>query len=64
MRIADDGRGFDAAALPPGSPSLGLAIMRERAEAIGAVLQVESAAGAGVCLNLGWVRAPVAGSPP
>jgi signal transduction histidine kinase len=63
MRIQDDGCGFDAAALPPGSPSLGLAIMRERAEAIGAVLQVDSAAGAGVRLDVGLVRPPNPASP-
>jgi len=51
IRIADDGRGFDAA-LP--TAGLGLASMRTRAERMGAHLDVSSAPGAGttVCLLL------------
>ena len=64
MRIEDDGCGFDPAAQAPGSASLGLAIMRERAEAIGAVLHVESAPGGGVRLDLGLVRDPATGTGP
>lgn len=64
MRIEDDGCGFDPAALPPGSASLGLAIMRERAEAIGAVLHVDGAAGRGVRLDVGLVRDFAAGAQP
>lgn len=60
MCIQDDGCGFDPGARPPASPGLGLAIMRERAEAIGAVLQVESAAGSGVRLDVGLVRGTAA----
>jgi PAS domain S-box-containing protein len=40
LRIADDGRGFDPAAVPSGH--LGVGIMRERAGTIGAVLQIDS----------------------
>ncbi|HEX7811149.1 MAG TPA: PAS domain S-box protein [Burkholderiales bacterium] len=41
--VADDGRGFDAASAGAPSGSWGLTIMRERAEAIGATLRIESA---------------------
>ena len=39
LRIVDNGRGFDVDNVPPGH--LGLSIMRERAEAIGADLQLQ-----------------------
>jgi len=46
LAIADDGTGFDAAAFaagaPSGVPGLGLLAMKERAEAIGATLAIES----------------------
>ena len=42
LRIADDGKGFDAASVPDGH--LGLAGMRARAEKIGATLEVDSRA--------------------
>lgn len=45
--VADDGKGFNAALRRPGSPSLGLATMRERAEAINARFSVEAAPGKG-----------------
>jgi two-component system nitrate/nitrite sensor histidine kinase NarX len=41
--ISDDGRGFDPQAIPP--QRLGVGIMRERAEAIGAALSIESQVG-------------------
>jgi signal transduction histidine kinase len=49
LTIADDGVGFDPAARrPPGEPPLwGLINMRERAEAVGGRLRVESAPGQG-----------------
>jgi nitrate/nitrite-specific signal transduction histidine kinase len=50
--IRDNGRGFDAAGVPP--DHLGLGIMRERAEAIGAELRVESGAGQGTCVHALW----------
>jgi signal transduction histidine kinase/streptogramin lyase len=45
MRIADDGRGFDAAAISP--DRMGLSIMRDRAEKVGATFQLESKPGQG-----------------
>ncbi len=48
--VADDGRGFDLA--PCASGCWGLAGMRERAEARGAVLDVESRPGAGTIVRL------------
>ncbi len=50
LRVDDDGIGFDPRAVTP--DHLGQAIMRERAESIGAELQVQSAAGAGTQLTL------------
>jgi len=50
--VRDDGRGFD-----PGrvlSDGLGLGIMRERAQAIGALLVVESELGCGTRVRLMW----------
>ena len=52
LRIADDGRGFDPATV--GANHLGLSIMRERAEAIGAHLTLSSAAGKGTEVIVTW----------
>jgi PAS domain S-box-containing protein len=52
LRIRDDGRGFDAASVPPGR--LGLGIMRERADAIGAALALHSQPGAGTEVLVTW----------
>jgi nitrate/nitrite-specific signal transduction histidine kinase len=41
--ISDDGRGFDPQDIPP--QRLGVGIMRERAEAIGATISIESQVG-------------------
>ncbi len=60
LTIADDGRGFDSSAPPPAG-HLGLVGMRERAEAIGARLRVESAPGAGTRVI---VELPLAQRPP
>ncbi len=46
LRISDDGRGFDAAEVPPISQH-GLRIMRERAELLDADFQIVSRSGAG-----------------
>lgn len=51
LRVADDGQGFDPAAVGP--YRLGLGIMRERAEAVGGSLQVKSTAG-GTEVLLTW----------
>jgi two-component system, NarL family, sensor histidine kinase UhpB len=47
LGIADDGVGFDTSRARPAQASWGLAIMRERAEAVGGTLHLESAAGRG-----------------
>ena len=52
LRISDDGRGFDPEGIPP--ESLGLGIMRERAEAIGATLIVGSEVGRGTEVVVEW----------
>jgi two-component system nitrate/nitrite sensor histidine kinase NarX len=56
LRIHDDGRGFDATKTPSGH--YGLSIMRERAEAVGAVLSIESRPGQGADLAMRWAPAP------
>ncbi len=45
LQVGDDGRGFDPSAVPP--KSLGVGIMRERAEAVGAELTIHSQVGRG-----------------
>ena len=52
MMIRDDGRGFDIRTVSP--DRLGLGIMRERAEAIGADLQVESQLNHGTQIKVVW----------
>jgi signal transduction histidine kinase len=52
LMIADDGRGFNLEGVPP--DHLGLGIMRERAEAIGAKLQVESKRDRGTTVRVLW----------
>ncbi len=57
VRIADDGRGFDPAVLTPAAfPSVGLASMRERAEAIGGAFAIEASQGNGTTIV---VRIPI-----
>jgi two-component system nitrate/nitrite sensor histidine kinase NarX len=50
LRISDDGRGFNPLAVP--AEKLGLAIMRDRAEAIGAKLTIDSQDGRGTTITL------------
>lgn len=52
--VIDDGVGFDVAAIPPNH--LGLRIMRERAEAIGARLNIYSEPGEGTQVTVLWHR--------
>ena len=54
FEVQDNGMGFDVTAVPPDSLHVGMGIMRERAQRIGAVVQVESAPGQGtrVCIEL------------
>ncbi len=50
LSIADNGRGFDPADVQP--HSLGLGIMHERAQKIGATLTIESEIGAGTIVSV------------
>lgn len=50
MRINDDGKGFDIERMPNGG--LGLTSMRERVEAIGGVLEIRTAPGAGTHVRI------------
>ena len=50
--ICDDGRGFDPDDVPP--ERMGLGIMRERAEAVGAQLKIVSQPGQGTQLTVIW----------
>jgi signal transduction histidine kinase len=53
VAVADDGVGFDPAALGrAGFPRFGLATMRERAEAIGGSLTIASEAGRGTRVTI------------
>lgn len=52
LRVSDDGRGFDAGAIT--AEHLGLGIMRERAEAIGAQLTIDSKPGQGTRVQVAW----------
>jgi signal transduction histidine kinase len=50
--IRDNGRGFDLAALSP--ENMGLKFTRERAEAVGAEIEIQSQPGAGTCIRMRW----------
>lgn len=52
VTIRDNGCGFDVTALSP--ENLGLKIMRERAEAVNAKLEIESAPNAGTQIKIYW----------
>jgi signal transduction histidine kinase len=56
FEVRDNGIGFDTSTTKP--TSLGMRIMRERAEAIGAELHVSSAPGAGTCVDVIWSENP------
>lgn len=58
LAISDDGVGFDAASTGAAYPSWGLSVMRERAEAAGAALRVESAPGRGTRVIVEVARGP------
>jgi signal transduction histidine kinase len=55
LHVTDDGRGFDMDAIPP--DHLGVGIMRERAEAIGAELVIESEPERGTEVSVVWTSA-------
>ena len=52
LLIKDDGLGFDASSITP--DHLGIAIMRERANSVGADFKIESQSGQGTTVELGW----------
>src|SRR5207245_3918537 len=52
LTVRDDGRGFDPAAVS--GEHLGVAIMRERAEAVGGALEVASQPGDGTRVAVVW----------
>jgi len=56
FEVCDNGIGFDMAASKP--TSLGMRIMRERAEAIGAEFHVSSTPGSGTCVEVIWNSNP------
>lgn len=56
FEVCDNGIGFDMSASKP--TSLGMRIMRERAEAISADLHISSTPGSGTCLELIWNEDP------
>jgi len=56
LSIRDDGRGFDPATVSPSQ--FGIAIMRERLEAIGATLSIESGAERGKLVMVAWSPPP------
>jgi PAS domain S-box-containing protein len=54
--VCDNGIGFDTSTAKP--TSLGMRIMRERAEAIGADFQISSTPGTGTCIEVTWGEDP------
>jgi signal transduction histidine kinase len=56
LRVGDNGRGFDPATVP--ATQLGLKIMRERAEAIGATLEVNTQPSKGTEITIRWAKQP------
>jgi two-component system nitrate/nitrite sensor histidine kinase NarX len=52
LQVSDDGCGFDTVGIPP--DHLGLGIMRERAESVGAQLRIDSQLGQGTQVRVVW----------
>ncbi|MEO7246101.1 MAG: type IV pili methyl-accepting chemotaxis transducer N-terminal domain-containing protein [Rubrivivax sp.] len=52
VEVRDDGFGFEAGGIEPDETHVGLRIMRERAQQIGATVEVESVPGSGTCVVL------------
>lgn len=52
--VRDDGQGFDSSLVTP--EHLGLQIMRERTESIGATLEIQSRPGAGTQVRIQWAN--------
>jgi two-component system nitrate/nitrite sensor histidine kinase NarX len=57
LNIRDNGSGFDPGQPPPAG-HYGLSMMRERAEAVGAVLLVSSQPGQGTNIHIRWKESP------
>jgi len=55
LHVADDGRSFDPKNIPPGH--LGIGIMRERAQEVGATFQIDSKPGEGTLVVVSWSAA-------
>jgi signal transduction histidine kinase len=58
LSVTDDGAGFDAARPAQGAPTYGMITMNERAEAVGARLQIKSAPGEGTRVEVEVARTP------
>jgi signal transduction histidine kinase len=56
FEVCDNGIGFDLSSTKP--TSLGMRIMRERAEAIGADFRISSTPGSGTCVEVTWNENP------
>ena len=56
FEVCDNGMGFDLSGTKP--TSLGMRIMRERAEAIGADFHISSTPGSGTCVEVTWNENP------
>ena len=56
FNVCDNGIGFDLSGTKP--TSLGMRIMRERAEAIGADFRISSTPGSGTCIEVTWNENP------
>ena len=56
FEVCDNGIGFDMSTSKP--TSLGMRIMRERAEAIGANFRISSTPGSGTCVAVSWNENP------
>jgi signal transduction histidine kinase/ligand-binding sensor domain-containing protein len=54
LQVSDDGRGFDPARVSPDHLGLGLDIIHERAQAIGATIQIDSQPGQGTRVTAVW----------
>jgi signal transduction histidine kinase len=52
LRVEDDGQGFDPEEAVTRSRRLGLTSMRERAEALGGTLAIDSGAGRGTTIEV------------
>lgn len=63
FEVRDDGRGFDSRGADPGESHVGLRIMRERADRIGAKVTVESRHNHGCVVALELPALPVADAP-